>query len=190
MWMNEYDIEHAAVRFTEETPNLRRGARILMRLVNYTNRNSDGWPYWQKPARAADKLMTLIQAASRYDPEDITEADLKKALTPIKAFLTKQEVDHALILDEPAPPPAIPVHVAAFPVHTDEGATFTPWSDGRCVGYKVTAKGKPDMYVYLNPSGAQDTGKLDDTDVFVYSGGDGDPSMDGTNCFINVWEGQ
>ena len=190
-WMNEYDIEDA-LRYTaiHELPNLRRGAEILSRLKDWTNNNSDGWPYWQKPSNAATKLMGYLEAARRnYDGEDISERDLRDALSPVKAFLTRQGVDHAKILDDP-PPPLIPVHIVAHPVHTDEGATFTPWSDGRCVGYKVTAEGKPDMYVYFNPSGAQDTGKLDDTDVFVYRGGDGDPSMDDTDCYINVWEGE
>jgi hypothetical protein len=76
----------------------------------------------------------------------------------------------------------------AMPIHTDEGATFTPWTDGWAVGYKVTAEGRPDTYIYLNPSVAQDTGKLGDTDVFVYRGGDGDPSMDDPECYINIWE--
>lgn len=101
-WMNEYEVEGVVDRFTEETPNLRRGARILSRLVDWTNNNSDGWPYWQKPSNAASKLMDHLEAARRdYDAADITEAQLNKTLTPIKTFLTKQGVDHALILDDP-----------------------------------------------------------------------------------------
>jgi hypothetical protein len=100
--MNRWDVDEAAERFTDETPNLQRGARVLVRLVNWTDSNSDGWPYWQKPSNAASKLMEHLESAKRtYEPTDLTDAELTKALTPIKAFLTKQGVDHALILTEP-----------------------------------------------------------------------------------------
>lgn len=104
-WMNEYDIEEA-LRFTaiHELPNLRRGAEVLSKLKDWTNSHSDGWPYWQKPAKAADRLMVLLQAATTAyhlggDREDITQAALNKALVPIKSFLTRQGVDHAEVLD-------------------------------------------------------------------------------------------
>jgi hypothetical protein len=72
---------------------------------------------------------------------------------------------------------------------SEEGAVFTPWySDDGAVGFKVTAKGLPDTYIYLNPSAAQDTGDVLDSDVFVYIGGDGDPSKDEPVCYVNVWE--
>jgi hypothetical protein len=79
------------------------------------------------------------------------------------------------------------VQLIATPIVTDEGATYTPWTDGRCVGYKVTAPGKIDVYIYLNPSGATDTGELDDSDVFVYHGDTGYPDMDNPECFISAW---
>lgn len=91
MWMNEYEVGDAVDRFRRrgDTPNLLSGAETLERLVRWTNRNSDGWPYWQKPAKAADKLMDLLQRIDRWDPTDCSEAELKKALAPIKAFLTR-----------------------------------------------------------------------------------------------------
>lgn len=95
MWLNEYDIIDATDRFDRgDTPNLLAGAHALRRLMEWTNCNSDGWPYWQKPSRAADKLMTLIECADRFDPQDITDAQLKAAYTPIKSFLTKHGTDH------------------------------------------------------------------------------------------------
>ncbi|HEX9085916.1 MAG TPA: hypothetical protein VF867_00130 [Arthrobacter sp.] len=102
-WMNEYEVERAVARFGEDTPYLRRGARVLYSLMEWTNSHSDGWPYWQKPARAANKLMGVLASASntpRGGEVDITDADLKKALSPIKAFLTRQGVDHNQILKE------------------------------------------------------------------------------------------
>lgn len=102
-WMNEYEIEDA-LRMTavEEVANLRKGAETLNRLKDWTNRNSDGWPYWSKPAKAAEKLMTALSAAQtasfRGGVEDLTDAELKKLLTPIKSFLTRQGVDHSEVI--------------------------------------------------------------------------------------------
>lgn len=114
MWMNEYDIEES-LRSTarNETPNLRKGAEILSNLKDWTNNHSDGWPHWQKPSRSATKLMDLLHAARYsngygYEDHDITEADLKKALSPIKAFLTRQGVDHAEVFKEEKPASALP----------------------------------------------------------------------------------
>ena len=99
MWMNEWDVQDMRLRLhdTDNCPNLRDGADTLFRLMAWTNQNSDGWPYWQKPARAAARLMDLLQAADRFDPQDCTEAELKKAYTPIKSFLTRQGVDHPVV---------------------------------------------------------------------------------------------
>lgn len=104
MWMNEWDIEEALVRFNQgKTPNLGKAALALARLANWTNRNSDGWPYWQKPSRAAKSLMELLTEANRAgrmigEPVDITEAQLKKVMVPIKSFLTRQKVAHEDVL--------------------------------------------------------------------------------------------
>lgn len=104
MWMNEYEIEDA-LRLTAyfELPNARRAAEILSRLKDWTNNNSDGWPYWQKPSKAADKLMTALTAAinasRQQDNMDMTQAELQKALTPIKSFLTRQGVAHSEVFE-------------------------------------------------------------------------------------------
>ena len=95
--MNEYDVQDAINRL-QSAPNLHRGAQVLRRLVDWTNSNSDGWAYWPKPVRAAKSLQELLQAADRFDPRDVTEADLNKALRPIKAFLTRHGVDHSVVL--------------------------------------------------------------------------------------------
>lgn len=98
MWMNDYDIEDAARRFDPATHrNLAIGVLIIARLANWTNRNSDGWAYWKKPSNAAKRLMELIQSVDRWEPVDVSAEDLKKACTPIKAFLTRQGVDHEVI---------------------------------------------------------------------------------------------
>lgn len=99
MFMNEWDIGNAIAQFDQqETPNLARGAQTLLALMNWTNENSDGWPYWPKPARAATRLMTLLQAADRFDPQDVTAAEMNAALRPVKVFLTRQNANHAGII--------------------------------------------------------------------------------------------
>lgn len=104
MWMNEWDIDNAQDRFSRgDTPNLFAGAQTLARLRNWTNRNSDGWAYWRLPSNAARKLMELLTNVDRFDPEDCTEAELTKAYSPIKAFLTRRGVDHSVVFPPPEP---------------------------------------------------------------------------------------
>jgi hypothetical protein len=106
--MNEHEVEEAFDLFDSAdpaTPNLAAGASVLDALVAWTNENSDGWPYWQKPANAAKPLMELLGAhtyAARFGHyqgtaktlEDVSRADLTKVLSPIKAFLKRQDVDY------------------------------------------------------------------------------------------------
>lgn len=103
MWMNEYEVESAIRLFDDpDTPNLYAAAESLAQLVEWTNSNSDGWPYWPKPAKAATRLMDLLQMAQRqaYNGtlRDASAADLTTALRPVKAFLTRQGVDSATVL--------------------------------------------------------------------------------------------
>ena len=97
MQMNEWEIDNAIDQWWND-PDLGPAIRTLNSLREVTNTNSDGWAYWRKPARAADKLMTLIQqherwhAASTHSPrqgERATPAALRKALVPVKAFRTR-----------------------------------------------------------------------------------------------------
>lgn len=110
-WMNESEITDAAHRVDPaETPVLATGILLLTRLVVWTNQNSDGWCYWQKPSNAASKLQGLIESKNPHrmkwdDEPDITEAELRKAITPIKAMLTKHGVDANAILYPPPPEP-------------------------------------------------------------------------------------
>ena len=99
MWMNEYDVEDAVrnwVPQAAEFPHLAAAAITMDELVRWTNTNSDGWPYWRKPALAAKKLMALLTEVDRFRPVDIDAADYKKALTPIKTFRTKHGADFAI----------------------------------------------------------------------------------------------
>jgi hypothetical protein len=107
MFMNDYEIHSAQQRYGAQSgqPNLGKATDNLAALADWANANSDGWAYWPKPRRAAKRLQELIQAADKASRDystdgtaDITAADLTKALAPIKAFLTRQGVDHSTVL--------------------------------------------------------------------------------------------
>lgn len=101
-WLNEWDIELAVERW-EDYPNLGTGARALDALAAWTNGNSDGWPYWAKPARASARLMGLLAAKETEYRQggsvaDLSDSELSQVLRPIKAFLTRQGADWRTIL--------------------------------------------------------------------------------------------
>lgn len=102
MWMNEYEIADAAVQFRHSDPVIEAATLTLVNLVNWTNRNSDGWPYWRKPVVAAIKLMDLIQEAQKVRPSSDLEVlnfktAYKRALVPLKAFRTRHGADFEIV---------------------------------------------------------------------------------------------
>lgn len=107
-WMNRFDVDDACEIVARETehgnefPNLVRAVETLSNLVRWTDENSDGWPYWPKPSRAAKTLQEVVQSRTAARGcillEDISDTDLTRALRPVKAFLTRQGVDHALVI--------------------------------------------------------------------------------------------
>lgn len=100
LFMNEWEVEAGLDKYDEDS-NLMEGARTLYRLMRWTNDGrSDGWAYWPKPARAAKRLMELLQSAEdgrrrTGDYTDVTEAELSAAFRPIKAFLTRQGAEYS-----------------------------------------------------------------------------------------------
>ncbi len=106
-FMNDYDIDRALGRYegNDNTPNRLQAALTLLRLAEWTNSHSDGWAYWPKPARAAAKVMDLLEGDGTWAGQealeeiDATDAELKKALAPIKAFLTRQGVEHFEVIE-------------------------------------------------------------------------------------------
>jgi hypothetical protein len=97
-FLNEYDAAVIARDVDPHTrPNLAHAAVTLARLVDWTNRNSDGWPYWSKPRNASQKLADHLhrEYLGRYDGrtgDDITDAELAAGNRTVKAFLTRQGV--------------------------------------------------------------------------------------------------
>lgn len=97
LFMNRYEIEDARVRYAGH-PVLGPASRTLANLMEWTDANSDGWPYWPKPCRAAKRLQELFPR--RWD-DDTDEAYLReqyrKALVPIRAFRTRQAADFVIV---------------------------------------------------------------------------------------------
>lgn len=92
-FMNDWDIERATLRWAGH-PVLGPAARQVEILHDWADRNSDGWAYWPKPARAAARLMELIErdGTSQWlhgDRTDATVTELIQALAPVKAFRTR-----------------------------------------------------------------------------------------------------
>lgn len=101
MYMNDYDIEFALRRFdSPSTPNRYLVALTISRLAEWTNSHSDGWAYWPKPLRAAERAMRLVGSSTNAanDAQERTDAEVTAALRPIKAFLTRQAVSHDAVL--------------------------------------------------------------------------------------------
>lgn len=97
-FMNTWEIDEAARRCANH-PVLGPATQTLVALRDCADQNSDGWAYWPKPARAANKLMALIEGdehpegrrGARFDDEreDATSAKLRAAYVPVKAFRTR-----------------------------------------------------------------------------------------------------
>jgi hypothetical protein len=96
--MNEWDYTGAIHRFIRASkPNRLALALIVRNLATWADDHSDGWAHWPKPARAAQSAMRHIQSTTHaadelQEREDITDAELRAAVRPIKAFLTSQKV--------------------------------------------------------------------------------------------------
>lgn len=101
-YMNEWDIDQV-LSLTEQQnlPNLHRGAVVLSKLRHWANNNSDGWPYWTKPALAAKKLMAMLDNRELFlgRGTDVPWSEVNKAFIPIKALLTRQGADHKEVFD-------------------------------------------------------------------------------------------
>lgn len=147
-WMNQYDIDECLERVEQiehhsgdEYPNLKRAAVTLKRLAAWVNSNSDGWPYWQAPAKAAAKLMDELDGMRRrfLDDQlrDLTDAELKALYRPIKTFLTKQGVSHEEVW--PNPPPV--VDLAAQPITLEEARVLFDGADP--VGFRAITEVGP-----------------------------------------------
>ena len=95
MFMNEYEIDHAATVLQGETG---RYARYLRDYKDTINANSDGWPYWSAGWKAAVKLGGLVSTAmdvsnGRKPDSAMPSAEaLAAACRPIKSLCTRRKL--------------------------------------------------------------------------------------------------
>lgn len=100
--MNTWDIERAG-RMYADHPVLGPATRTIANLEAAANANSDGWAYWPKPARAAARLMELIErdGTSRWycdgEREDATADELRAAYRPLKSFRTRSGLPFEIV---------------------------------------------------------------------------------------------
>lgn len=109
MFMNEWEVREAQDWFHgDDQPNLQKGAHALLRLMNWTNSVSDGWPYWQKPIKAAGRLMEELHTARGLQRsgsgEDMTAHKLAALLRPVRAVMREQGVEDTDAILFPKPP--------------------------------------------------------------------------------------
>lgn len=83
-FMNEYEVIMATETCASH-PVLGKAARFLRAYMQQVDLNSDGWPYWNAPVKAAEKLMKLVNGYS-----EPSEYQLMLALIPIKSFYTRR----------------------------------------------------------------------------------------------------
>jgi len=96
-FMNAWDVDRAVETFADH-PVLGPATLTIRNLMDWTNENSDGWAYWPKPARAAKRLIDLIERDGTWEARygerlDATVEEYKAALRPIKAFRTRQKAE-------------------------------------------------------------------------------------------------
>lgn len=98
LFMNEYDLSYARRRFTQASkPNRLALVMVVDQLRHWADSNSDGWAYWPAPRLSARKAMVLVQSTTnaandRQEETDATDAEVRAAVAPIKAFLTREKV--------------------------------------------------------------------------------------------------
>jgi hypothetical protein len=90
-FMNEDEIDIAVRRYRGH-PVLAIATRFLRAFKDEVNGHSDGWSYWVPPVRAARMLIELIRRGTG------TEADLRRALAPIKAFYTRRGTAAGMVM--------------------------------------------------------------------------------------------
>ena len=92
-FINTYQIDDL-VRSGRGGDIFRKAVRLLADLRDLADAISDGWHSWPKPARAANRLVELVEThqpspRNGWRATEPTPAELKKAVVPIKSFITR-----------------------------------------------------------------------------------------------------
>lgn len=108
-FMNRWDIERACGMYcgaspisAKRHPVLGPACETIRNVMEWTDRNSDGWAYWPKPVRACAKLFELVErdGTNAYfggERLDATVEEYKAALRPVKAFRTRFGADFEIV---------------------------------------------------------------------------------------------
>lgn len=82
-WLNNDSISMSIERHRNH-PVLSCATVFLQQFVEMVDQHSDGWAYWPKPARAATRLMNMIN-----HPETASENELKLSVRTVRMFCTR-----------------------------------------------------------------------------------------------------
>lgn len=101
LYMNTWEIDQNRQTWRRHSL-LGPATQTLANLRDAADANSDGWAYWPKPARAARKLIQLINGENqqvRWNEArpDVTLASLRAAYAPIKAFRTRTGIQFEIV---------------------------------------------------------------------------------------------
>lgn len=95
-FMNVFDLDEGRARFTQRaTPNRLALVLVVDALREWADLNSDGWAHWRQPVDAARRAIEHIESRTNQENEyqerfDVDNATMRRAVTPIRAFLTRQ----------------------------------------------------------------------------------------------------
>jgi hypothetical protein len=107
MFANSHDIYSWQQRYNNATgyPLAGNLADNVAALADWADSNSDGWSTWPKPSRAAARatqalfdLQARERRAWRDREPDLKPHEVRSALVPVRAFLTRQGVDPDSVL--------------------------------------------------------------------------------------------
>lgn len=92
----------------------------------------------------------------------------------------------------PGPPPDELVLFEDRTVSDEAGTTYTPFSDGWAIGFRVDPPDGVRQWIYLNPS-TDVRAEFSSSDVFVYHDedeADSGPHFSGPICFIETYHNE
>lgn len=102
-WMNEYEIDEIHEQLQRRAPDKVRFAKYLMDYKDVVNANSDGWSYWRAGTKCADRLSDLLKQTVDVLRDGRgtmpTDAELTKALAPIKGMATRKGLTPPVLAD-------------------------------------------------------------------------------------------
>lgn len=99
MFYNEDEVR-AIVARAKAIPALRPYAIYLHQWLEIVNSHTDGWAHWRGGHKAADKLVTLLDAPTKGHLGNLTgqQPFLNRALTPIKSAATRHKLPKPTLL--------------------------------------------------------------------------------------------